>query len=57
MAAVRDHHTDPEISKAARARGMSIFNRCKAVCFGEAQAGDVLVEIAAIAGVETKEIV
>lgn len=57
LAAVRDHQTPAEISKAARERGMSIFNRCKAVCFGEADASTVLVEIAAIAGCETREIV
>jgi len=57
FAAVRDHQTPADIGKAARERGMSIFNRCKAVCFGEADASTVLVEIAAIAGCETREIV
>lgn len=53
----RKDFTPPEIGAAARERGMAIFKRCKAVCFGEADAAVVLVEIAAIAGCETREVV
>lgn len=57
MTGVRENYTPAEISKAARDRGMSIFAKCKLVCFGEADAADTLEYIAGIAGCETKEIV
>lgn len=53
----RENFTPPEISAPARERGMSIFKKCKLVCFGEADSAQTLIEIAAIAGVEPKEIV
>ena len=57
VAGIVDNETPPEISRAARDRFNAIFKRCKAVCFGEADSGDTLVEIAAIAGCETREVV
>lgn len=53
----RENHTPDSISKAARDRGTSIYQKCKLVCFGEKDAGETLEAIALVACVEPREIV
>lgn len=53
----RQHQTPATVGQFAREKGMSIYKKCKLVCFGEAAAADILKEIAIIAGCETKDIV
>jgi len=53
----RENHTPDSISKAARDRGTSIYQKCKLVCFGEKDAGETLAEIALAACCEPREIV
>jgi hypothetical protein len=54
---IRTNHTPADVGKLARDKGMSIYKRCKSVCFGEAAAADVLPEIAMIAGCDTRDVV
>ena len=54
---IRENHTPATISQAAKDKGMSIYKKCKLVCFGEASAADTLAEVAMVAGCEAKEIV
>lgn len=53
---IRDNQTPATISKAARDRGNSIYQKCKLVCFGEKAAADTLPEIALAACCEPKEV-
>lgn len=51
------NYTPDTISRAARDRGNSIYQKCKLVCFGEADSADTLVQIAMVACCEPKELV
>ena len=54
---IRESQTPDTVGRAARDKGMSIYKKCKLVCFGEADSSDTLELIAGIAGVEPKELV